>query len=193
MFRSLFALMVGCLLLAGPVAAQKIDGALATAPAGFHWQPLPEVKAAMLLPDGWYYKAELGKDTQAYFLTQEEIVEGGEFQTGLSLNVVQKVQAKTNRKAADYARAFSARAGLAPTQEVLDRKEEALGPLRLFRVRYRAAPADASPKIICQWAIANTKTDTFYMMVFESPEKEWAEAWQLGETMVRELVLDSKQ
>jgi len=180
-------------LLARPAAAQKHDIALADAPAGFHWQALPEVKAAMLLPDGWYYKAEHPKGTEAYFLSQEEIGEGGEFQTGLSLNVVTKVKAKTNRRAADYAQAFNARAGGGPGQQVLARHDTASGVFRTSLVRYRATPPDAESKIIGQWAIANTKTDTLYLLIFESPEKEWPEAWKLGAVMLRELVLDGRQ
>ena len=182
-----------CLLPTCPAMAQKHDITLADAPAGFHWQPLPEVKAAMLLPDGWYYKAEHPKGTDAYFLSQEEIGEASEFQTGMSLNIVAKVKAKTNRNAADYAQAFNAQLGRGPGQQVLARHDTASGVFRISLVRYRAAPPDADSKIISQWAIANTKTDTLYLLVFESPEKEWAEAWALGEVMVRELVLDSKQ
>jgi hypothetical protein len=42
-------------------------------------------------------------------------------------------------------------------------------------------------------ALANAKTDTLYLLTFESPEKDWAEAWQLGEAMLKEGVLDARQ
>jgi len=103
------------------------------------------------------------------------------------------VKAKTGRSAPDYAKAFSARAGIEPKQERLEAQLSEDGPFRKYLVRYRASPADADPKIICQLAIGNAKTDTLYIIVFESPEKDWPAAWPLGEVMVRELVLNAKQ
>ena len=158
---------------------------------GFHWQPLPEVKAALLLPYTWNYKAETSRDAQAYFLTREKIVPGRLFQTGMSLNVVRQITAKSKQSAAVYAQAFSAKSGRGAGQQVLGQETKTQGPLRLFGVRYRVANGAAGAKIIQQWAIANTTTDTFYLLVFESPEKDWPQAWKLGEEMIKQLRLDA--
>ncbi|MBO2012050.1 hypothetical protein [Hymenobacter negativus] len=174
-----------------PTPAQAPATAPAEAPMGFHWQPLPEVKATMLLPYTWNYKAETSRDAQAYFLTREKIVPGGQFQTGMSLNVVRQITAKSKQAAGAYAQAFSARSGRGAGQQVLGQETKAQGPLRLFGVRYRVGTGAAGPKIIQQWAIANTTTDTFYLLVFESPEKDWPQAWKLGEEMIKQLRLDS--
>src|SRR5580693_4315591 len=56
-------------------------------PPGFTWQEIPELKAAFLRPEGWFFKREEGKGTLAYFITKESIENGGEFQTGLTVNV----------------------------------------------------------------------------------------------------------
>jgi hypothetical protein len=188
MLRLLFLLF-----FALPAVAQKYNAELGTPPAGFTWQALPEIKAAMLLPEGWYFKPEAQKDANAYFLTLEEIVDGGEFQTGVTMNVNRKLKAKSGRTAPDYAKAFSARGGIGPNQELLEKQTTVDGPFHKYMVRYRASPPDADPKIIYQLAIANAKTDTLYILIFESPEKEWAEAWKLGEVMLKELVLDTRQ
>ena len=61
MVRFLFVLLLGlvlALLLLNPAAAQRYNVPLAAPPAGFAWQPLPDGKAAALLPAGWYYRAE---------------------------------------------------------------------------------------------------------------------------------------
>ncbi|WP_426058859.1 hypothetical protein [Hymenobacter sp. B1770] len=188
MLRFLFLLLVAL-----PAVAQKYNAELSTPPAGFAWQALPEIKGAMLMPEGWYFKPEGQKDANAYFLTQEEIVDGGEFQTGVSINVNRKLKAKSGRTAPDYAKAFSARTGIGPNLEVLEKQATVDGLFHKYMVRYRASPADADPKIICQLAIGNAKTDTLYILVFESPEKDWVEAWKLGDVMLKELVLDSRQ
>jgi hypothetical protein len=56
-------------------------------PPGFTWQEIPELKAALLRPKGWFFKREEVKGTLAYFITRESIENGGEFQTGLTVNV----------------------------------------------------------------------------------------------------------
>ncbi|WP_201984162.1 hypothetical protein [Hymenobacter rubidus] len=186
-------LLVGLvLLLARPVAAQRYNVKLVAPPAGFTWQPLPESKAAALLPAGWYYKAEGQKGGTTYYLTQEEIGESGEFQTGLSLQVVRKAKAKTGRPAAEYAELLMMRTGFGPGKQLLEKSSVADGPFYKRTVRYRDAPPEAEPRVVYQMALANAKTDTLYLLTFESPEKEWPDAWKLGEAMVRELVLDSR-
>jgi hypothetical protein len=188
MLRFLFLL-----LLTLPAAAQKYNTQTGTAPAGFTWQALPDIKAAMPLPEGWYYKAEGQKGATTYYLTREEIGESGEFQTGASLNVVRKVKAKTGRQAPDYAELLMMRTGFGKGQQQLEKTSSADGPFYKRTVRYRESPPEAETRIVYHMALANAKTDTLYLLTFESAEKDWAEAWKLGERMIKDWVLDSKQ
>ncbi|MBH8559120.1 hypothetical protein [Hymenobacter negativus] len=191
MHRFLLALIA--LLLTLPAAAQRYNARLTAPPAGFSWQPLPQSKAAALLPAGWYYKAEGEKSVPTYYLTQEEVGETGEYQTGLSLQVVRKAKAKTRHAAPEYAELLMMRTGFGPGQRQLEKTATTEGSWHKRTVRYRDAPPDAEPRVVYQMALANAKTDTLYLLTFESPEKDWAEAWKLGEVMVRELVLDARQ
>src|SRR5207253_2668928 len=69
--------------------AQTLDAIeLPNAPSGFTWQEVPELKAAFLKPNGWFFKQENSKGTLAYFITQEDLTKSSEFSTGLSLNVI---------------------------------------------------------------------------------------------------------
>ncbi|WP_345126991.1 hypothetical protein [Hymenobacter antarcticus] len=181
------------LLFTLPVAAQKYNVPLATPPAGYTWQPLPESRAAMLLPEGWQYRAEGEKGSPTYYLTQEAIGESGEYQTGLSLQVVRKAKARTGRPAPEYAELLLLRTGFGPGQQQLEKAASVEGPFYKRTVRYREAPPEADARVVYQLALANAKTDTLYLLTFESPEKDWAEAWKLGEVMLRELVLDARQ
>ena len=180
------------LLLAGPAPAQRYDAKLATPPAGFAWQPLPGAKAAALLPAGWHYQVEGPKAAPTYYLTQEPLGETGEFATGLSLQVVRRATAHTRQPAAQYAELLLLRAGFGPGRQRLEQSAAVNGPWHKWTVRYRDAPPDADPRMVYQLALANARTDTLYLLTFESPEKDWAAAWSLGEVMVRELVLDSR-
>ncbi|WP_210519072.1 hypothetical protein [Hymenobacter terricola] len=196
MFRTLPNLLLAfglALLLLKPAAAQRYNVPLAAPPAGFAWQALPDGKAAALLPAGWYYRAEGRKGAPTYYLTQEPIGESGEFVTGLSLQVVRKATAHTKRPAPEYAELLMLRMGFGRSQQVLEKATAVEGPWHKWTVRYRDAPPDADPRTVYQLALANAKTDTLYLLTFESPENDWPEAWKLGEVMVRELVLDSRQ
>lgn len=193
MSRFLLVLSLAGFLLALPTAAQKYNVPLGNPPAGFAWQPLPAAKAALLLPAGWYYKAEGQKGAPTYYLTQEQIGESDEFQTGLSLQVVHKATARTRHPAPEYAELLLLRTGFGRGQQVLEKASASAGSWHKWTVRYRDAPPDADPRIVYQMALANAKTDTLYLLTFESPEKDWAEAWPLGQVMVRELVLDARQ
>ena len=181
------------LLLALPAAAQRYDARLAAPPAGFAWQPLPGAKAAMLLPTGWHYQVEGPPGAPTYCLTREAVGESGEFATGLSVQVVRKATARTRYPAAEYAALLLLRAGFGAGRQRLADTASVAGPWHRRAVRYREAAPDAEPRIIYQLALANAKTDTLYLLTFESPEKEWPEAWALGAVMVREWVLDSRQ
>ena len=191
MLRLLAALFL-LYALALPTAAQQYNVPLSTPPAGYTWQPLPESKAALLLPEGWAYKVEGGTSSPTYYLTQEAIGESGEYQTGLSLQVVRKARARTGRPAPEYAELLMLRTGFGPGQQVLEKEASVDGPFQKRTVRYREAPPEADARMVYQLALANTKTDTLYLLTFESPEKDWAEAWQLGKVMVRALVLDAR-
>ena len=191
MFRLLLLLCCG-LLLVRPAAAQRVDVPLGAAPAGFAWQPLPAIRAAMLLPAGWSYRAEGPKGAPTYYLTQQELGESSEFQTGCSLQVVRKAQARTGRLAPEYAELLLLRTGFGPAQQLLEKTAGAAGPFYRRAVRYREAPLEAEARIVYQLALANARTDTLYLLTFESAERDWPAARKLGEVMVRELVLDGR-
>lgn len=188
--RSFLAFLL-LLLLARPARAQHLDTPLAEPPAGFHWQPLPEARAALLLPDGWYFRPDIQKTSLTYYLTQDEIGESGLYQAGLSLHVVRHARKYTKLPAPAYTERLMMRAGFGRGQRQLEQSARTEGPISFRAVRYREALPDTEPRMVYQLAVANGKTDTLYLLVFEGPEKDWAELWPLGQVMVRELTLDS--
>ena len=60
-------------------------------------------------------------------------------------------------------------------------------------MRCREAPPQVEARVVYQLALAYAQTDTLYLLTFESPEQDLAQARQLGPVMVRELVLDARQ
>ena len=53
--------------------------------------------------------------------------------------------------------------------------------------------SDATGSVtIHQLMVANPKTNTLYLFIFESPTQEWAAAWRLGEKMINMLGIDDE-
>jgi hypothetical protein len=159
---------------------------LPLAPEGFAWQQIPEVKAAFLKPQGWFFKREEQKDTLAYFITKESIDQSGaEFKTGLSINVFRKLK---KSKATDQAKYMIA--ALVAKYHVQS-FERNFGSF--YELGCELKDTDANGTIVMrELAVANTKTNTLYLFIFESPEAGWNTASKVGEQIMDKLALDDE-
>lgn len=152
------------------------------APAGFTWQEIPELKAAFLKPNGWFFKREKQKDTLAYFITKEDIDKNGQFQTGLSVNVFRL----KNDSAVDRAKGLI---GQIAEKHHADAWTRTIGSFQEFGCTIK--DTDAMGTIIMNaWAVSNPKTNTLYYLTFESPESDWETAWRIGKQIMDTLALD---
>ena len=186
--------LVLLLLLARPAAAQRYNARLGPLPAGLAWQPLPAHKAAIPLPTGWHFQPETTAGATTYTLTPDELPESGEYATGLALHVVRRAAARLRHPALEYADLLMLRAGHGPGQQVLEQSGAAQGVFRTRSVRYRETPPGGGEvRLVYQLALANARTDTLYLLTFESPEADWPQAWPLGQAMVQGLTLDTRQ
>ncbi|MGB8130118.1 MAG: hypothetical protein WCG81_10025 [Candidatus Angelobacter sp.] len=152
-----------------------------TPPAGFTWQEIPELKTALLKPDGWFYKREEQKGTLAYFISKENIDKDGRFQTGLTVNVFHL------KKDSAVERGKGIIQQLATTKNVKTLATD----FGLFQ-EFFCLVKDTDPSgttVIFTLAVANPKTNTLYLLIFESPESEWEAAWKLGKQMAGILPL----
>jgi len=153
-------------------------------PPSFTWQEIPELKAALLRPNGWFFKREEQKGTLAYFITKENIDKGGQFQTGLTVNVFHlKKDPAVERGKYIIDHLAAAKHGETWTRDV--------GPFREFGCLTK--DTDPSGTAISQTlAVANPKTNTLYLFIFESPESEWDTAWKIGKQIMDMLAIDDE-
>jgi hypothetical protein len=131
-------------------------------PVGYSWVSCIETKSAFLKPDGWFFK-KAGKEFGAfgYFFTKENIDKLGAFTTGLSVNVVKYVPAKSGAPAPDYAAAFIAEA--AKSHKVLvEPWQKKFGPFHQFGVRTLVPDSKDGDFINHILAIGNEETGTVY-------------------------------
>jgi len=162
------------LLFSQPLMA--ID--LPSPPAGFSWQQIPELKAAFLRPNGWFFKQEQQKGTFAYFITKESIEQGGDFNTGLTINVFRELK----ESAAEHGQALIEQ--IATKMHCVNWTQTA-GPFQEF-----GCEAKDSESAMHYLIVANPKTNTLYLFIFESPVSDWNSAWKLGKQIMDNLAID---
>lgn len=139
-------------------------------PAGYQWQWCPEIKSAFLKPDGWHFKKWSHKGKDAYFITKEDIDEKGEYSTGLSVNVLTHMPRFTGMPPSEYAERFVAQMEKADLKSFSKWRCDS-GPFKGLGCRY-AGDVHTSNNVL----IANDKTGTLFIVMFEAPTKEWDEA-----------------
>lgn len=172
----LFTLFVGLL----SQTLHAID--LPKAPSGFTWQEVPELKAAFLKPAGWFFKQESSKGTLAYFITQEDLAKNGEFTTGLTINVFRL----KNDSAVEHGKAMIDQMA---AQHHVKTWNSAIGPFQEFGCDLK--DTDASGTVVMHaLTVANPKTNTLYLFIFESPMASWDTAWKLGQQIMDTLAID---
>ena len=155
---------------------------LPKAPAGFAWQEIPEVKAAFLKPDGWFFKRESDKGTLAYFITKEDLSKTDGFDTGLTVNVFRLKQ----DSAVDRGKAMIDQMA---SKHKVKSWSRSFGPFQEFGCEMK--DTDASGTIMMHsLTIANPKTNTLYLFIFESPIDGWDAAWKLGKPIMDSLAID---
>jgi hypothetical protein len=174
-----FAILIFALaLLLQPLHA--ID--LSPAPSGVAWQEIPELKAAFLKPQGWFFKRESGKGTMAYFITKEEIKQSGQFSTGLTVNVFHLKKDSAIERGKTLIDNMAA-------QHHEKSWTGAKGPFQEFGCLLR--DTDATGTIVMSaLTVANPKTNTLYLFIFESPQSDWDTAWKLGKPIMDTLAID---
>lgn len=174
-------LVVVATVVAATAFAQE---SLPSPPTGYTWVRLPPTRAAFLKPKEWFFKSEKHDSTDAFFISRENINKVGEFTVGLTINVFHPEE-----KAADYA--VRIMGAYMDRGDVLRMRELNRGPMSgyvgLLRVRGRTAPL-----MLHLITLANPKTNTAYLILFEAPEAEWDTAWKTGETILRQFMLDDE-
>ncbi len=172
-------------LLALLIAAAAIaEEALPPPPAGFEWQRVPEIKAAFLRPSGWFFKRDPDRGKLAFYISKEDINRGGHFDTGLTVVGYPRLK---DMSAADFAQRYVR--GFA-RQHVVERVWDAsMGPFAAWGCRVTTKDGVTT---MHQLMIANPKTNSAYLIIFESPAAEWSQSWTVGNEIIRRLYLDDE-
>jgi hypothetical protein len=175
---------LACFSLAFVFLAATVHAAdLPSPPSGFAWQQIPEVKSALLRPEGWYFKQEEKGGILGYFVTEQDINKAGHFETGLTVNVFPRLG---EGLAVERGKALIDRVAGAHGEKTWSQQ---VGQLQEFGCEVR--DTDASGTVVMHaLAVANTKTDTLYLLIFESPAGDWDTSWKIGKEMMDAVKFD---
>jgi hypothetical protein len=181
-------LMLSLMLFVG--TRLQADEPLPPAPTGFAWQRLTPIKSALLKPDGWFYKESTNANTQGFFISREDIDKVGAFKTGLTLDCIRDVTKKVNVLPSLYAAEIAKVA--ASKYTLLEKSSSQQGPFKAIRFCYVSSPTNQESVTVYHLMIANDKTGTLFIAIFESPTNEWKEAWKKGEVILKKMLLDDE-
>ena len=62
-----------------------------------------------------------------------------------------------------------------------------MGPFKGYGCLYKS-----NGSMMHNLLIANDKTGSMYLIIFEAPEKEWEDAWKIGEPILKKLYIDDE-
>lgn len=119
--------------------------------------------------------------TIGYFVTREN-TDSGSFLVGLTANIIPKLK---SYDAVAYMNAFMQK--LPEGKTIRERWDVSRGPLVGKGLLFEDDQA-----VMHELALANPKTNTLYLFMFEAPLSEWDDAWQLGKKIMDTLVIDDE-
>lgn len=177
------------IIVAFPPEQNKPPIIIANSIKGFDRKDLAEIGGNILMPKGWYFKHELRKGTEVYFISREEIIgDNGLFETGLTLNAFKK-QNIPGGDAGKYMNLYADE--FIKHKKIESEKSSQVGDFSYRDIMGTFNDNGFSVKEILR-VVANKKTNTLYIIIFESTPEKWDIEWNTkGKTILEYLSLDS--
>ena len=163
------------------------DDSMPAPPKGYDWARCSEIKGAFLRPIGWHFRKDKRGETIGFFITKEDITKTGSFKTGLTVNVIPDIPKKKSMSPYDFAR--QVRETAKESSKLTKEWNKDMGPFKSVGFVYDKKD-DAGNFTVHNLLIANNKTGTLYLVIFEAPSAEWTETWKIAEPMLKYLYID---
>jgi len=162
-------------------------------PKGYSWQKLSEIKAFFLLPDGWFFRHDHDNrypDIEAYFISLEEIKEDADtYLTGISIQVNKREYNDDTLALPAYAKQYLS-AFAQKSKFIRGWELPPLGAFRGFGVEVTKKFPNGTDLHMVHLAFGSIKTNTFYTVLFETPEQYWKDDQTLAKTILGGYLVD---
>lgn len=153
-------------------------------PPGYQWVECTGApRCRFLLPDGWFSKQVDEGGTHAVMLSREEIQPPEmRFETGVTINRIERVEARTGQAPSAYAAAFLAEVQRREGAEVVERRL----PSWTVRIATGARQHDPGlPELRKHYLLAaDDSADLLYLCFFETPASEWEQTWPMAKPIL---------
>ncbi len=173
-------------VLAAP-AAFGLD--LPQPPSGYSWEYCNDIGGALLRPDHWFFQRKADGAALAYFITKEPWVPPGLFDVGFTFNVVFDIRGQSGLSPTVFAERFVAKA--AEIHQAVRTWSSEMGPFKAEGIVYLGTDDSKGFKFF-NLVIANDKTGTAFLVVFEAPESSWDAEWRVIEPTIQRLYIDDE-
>jgi len=169
------------------VAAMSAAAAEApSAPPGFAWTRLPEIRAEILKPSAWTLDHQRKGASETYRL--EAPKKEGAPAVALDINWVGEVAKQTGMLPSKYAAGLVAEAS--QNHKILERESGTIGSRASVAFRFADSGPGRDGMMVRYQIVANDRTGSLYVMAFEAPSREWTNAWKAGSVMMDRIRLD---
>lgn len=208
--RQLFELVLASLppsipinLVATPTIEPNVSTGLPALPEGYNWQGVEGIDFALPIPDGWYvthtrnYESYQGGGLKEFdydfTITQENPDLVGSFSPSLGGMSVWTFS-RSDTDAADRVREISSNVESSSMFTIVEMQHFEQGNVIGYQYYIEGIDSDTDPddpdyyRSLSLIILANTKTNTFYFIYFESPTYNWDEEWKTGQVLVDALL-----
>ena len=162
---------------------------LPQAPDGYAWEECSDIGGALLRPEHWSFRRHSDAGELAYFITKEPWDPPQPIDVGLTFNVVFGIPGQSGMPPTEFAKRFVARAAEAHQTERTWTNE--MGPFKAEGIVYSGTGELKGFKFF-NLIIANDKTGTAYLVIFEAPEASWDAEWEAIEPTIQRLYIDDE-
>ncbi|MGB5584318.1 MAG: hypothetical protein WBO93_12080 [Gammaproteobacteria bacterium] len=158
------------------------------APAGFSWHVANNGVGTFLKPDNWHVLEQTKGNTNALFITRENIEKQAKFVIGFTVNQISAYSSNSSIKASQYAKLY--------IQKTINQHEvissgvvkDGVTDMNVARVIEDKAGVRTMTHHI---AIGMDDRDELYLVSFEAPESEWAAYDAIAGQMFNYFILGS--
>jgi hypothetical protein len=163
---------------------------LPPAPPGFSWHSSSNGVGTFLKPESWFVLEEKKGNTNALFISREDIKEKGRFTVGFSVNQITSYSDNATGKPSLYAKGFIQKIIDKEGYEVLKKGVVKGGPSDMNIARVKGDNSGVKT-IVHHIAIGMDDRDELYLISFEAPESEWEAYYDKAGPMLNFLLLGS--
>lgn len=153
----------------------------------FNYRELEGTGCRLLAPDEWFFAKESKGNAYTFYSTKENLAKTGQFETGFSMIALRHIAPGEGQPANYIYNLYKA------SREDFDHEhtwKNPHGPFAGLGFIYVDEDESGKSRVFNQLT-ANKNTGSVYIMVFEAPVDEWAQAWPVGQQMIQRVLLNS--